>query len=205
MDMSMFEKNKVIPLVVVEKSIEFTLAKLRALFAGGIKIAEVAFRNADAEEMIRVAKTAFAGTDMIIGAGTVITASQCRDAIGAGAEFVVSPGFSKEVAQVCKQNNVPYVPGVVTPTEIIDAKAEGFDLLKFFPAESYGGVKTLKALAAAFPDVRFVPTGGIDFENMKEYLSEPFVRAVGCSWIVKGDEKTVTEKARATAVAIEEL
>ena len=122
---------------------------------------------------------------MLIGAGTVTDAAQCEKAYEAGAKFIVSPGFSPAVAEVCAKYGLPYLAGVVTPTEIMAAKACGLTVLKFFPAGVYGGVKALKALSAAFPDLRFVPTGGIDEKNLAEFLALSCVAAVGGSFMFK--------------------
>lgn len=183
------DNHKIVPVVVL-KSIDETLPKLRALSAGGIKIAEITFRTACANDAIALA--ARECPDMLIGAGTVINAEQCRDAVSVGAKFIVSPGFSKEVADVCKESGVPYVPGVVTPTEIMTALGEGISVLKFFPAGAYGGIKTLKALHSAFPSVRFMPTGGVDESNMADYLKEDYIVAIGGSWMMKGEAEDIT-------------
>lgn len=183
------DNHKIVPVVVL-KSIDETLPKLRALSAGGINIAEITFRTACAKDAIALA--ARECPDMLIGAGTVINAEQCRDAVSVGAKFIVSPGFSMEVADVCKENGVPYVPGVVTPTEIMTALGEGISVLKFFPAGAYGGIKTLKALHSAFPSVRFMPTGGVDESNMADYLKEDYIVAIGGSWMMKGEAEDIT-------------
>lgn len=183
------DNHKIVPVVVL-KSIDETLPKLRALSAGGINIAEITFRTACAKDAIALA--ARECPDMLIGAGTVINAEQCRDAVSVGAKFIVSPGFSKEVADVCKESGVPYVPGVVSPTEIMTALGEGISVLKFFPAGAYGGIKTLKALHSAFPSVRFMPTGGVDESNMADYLKEDYIVAIGGSWMMKGEAEDIT-------------
>lgn len=183
------DNHKIVPVVVL-KSIDETLPKLRALSAGGIKIAEITFRTACAKDAIALA--ARECPDMLIGAGTVINAEQCRDAVSVGAKFIVSPGFSREVADVCKESGVPYVPGVVSPTEIMTALGEGISVLKFFPAGAYGGIKTLKALHSAFPSVRFMPTGGVDESNMADYLKEDYIVAIGGSWMMKGEAEDIT-------------
>lgn len=198
MDYSFIEKNKIIPVVVINK-VEDTLPTLRALAKGGINIAEITFRTACAAEAIALAS--FSLPEMIIGAGTVINKAQCAKAINAGAAFVVSPGFSLEVSKICKKHGIAYIPGAITPTEITNAVNEGFSILKFFPADSFGGVKTLKSLSAAFPGVSFVPTGGIDSSNMKEYLTLPYVKAIGGSFMLKGSFEEIRDKSL-TATAI---
>lgn len=118
----------------------------------------------------------------------------------------MSPGFSEDVLNVCEKHGLPYLAGVVTPTEIITAKAHGLDVLKFFPAGVYGGAKALKAVSAAFPDVKFVPTGGVDETNLKEFLSLPCVAAVGGSFMFKGSIEEITAKsAQAVRIAEEVL
>ncbi len=184
MDTSFLNENKIVPVVVIN-DLNDTLATIDALYRGGIKVAEITFRTACAKDAIKIASTN--RPDMLIGAGTVINANQCEQAVGAGAKFIVSPGFSTDVLAVCNKYGVPYLPGVVTPTEIMLAKSYGLNVLKFFPAGAYGGVKTLKALSAAFPDVKFLPTGGVDADSAQEYLKQPFVAAIGGSWMMKGD------------------
>lgn len=201
MDYSFLNENKIIPVVVLN-SVDETVVKLDALRRGGINAAEITFRTECAKDALSTAVKAF--PDMLVGAGTVINETQCREAVAAGAKFIVSPGYSPEVAAVCKREDVPYVPGVVTPTEIIAAKADGFGILKFFPAEAYGGIKTLKALSAAFPDVKFVPTGGVEEDNLKNYLSQKFVIAAGGSFMMKGTPADIERiSARATAIVKE--
>lgn len=194
MDYSVLDNARIVPVVVLN-DIDKALSVIGALRDGGIKIAEITFRTACAAEAIRLARSAFA--DMVIGAGTVINGKQCADALAAGAQFIVSPGFSAEVLEVCESAGVPYLPGTATPTEIMTALAAGLSVLKFFPAEALGGIKTLKALAAAFPGVSFMPTGGIGIDTFTDYLALPFIRAVGGSWMMKGDAeniKAVTEE-----------
>lgn len=176
--------KSVIPVVVIKNAAD-TEATLAALRAGGINRAEITFRTACAEEAIRLGVKAF--PDMDIGAGTVINADQARRAVGAGARFIVSPGFSDEVAEFCRGEGVTYYPGCVTPTEIMRALSYGLTVIKFFPAGVYGGVKALKALGAPFPQVTFIPTGGVDLNNLKEFLGCDKVYAVGGSFMMKGD------------------
>lgn len=184
------EENKIIPVVVIDK-IEDTVPVLGALLKGGIKVAEVTFRTECAKDAIALAVKEF--PDMLTGAGTVINARQCRAAISAGAGFIVSPGFSEEVFDVCAENNVIYVPGAVTPTEIMNLINHGIKTIKFFPSEAYGGIKTLKAISAAFPGVKFMPTGGINADNMTDYLKLKFVQAIGGSWMLKGSPEEIAE------------
>lgn len=174
--------EKYIPVVVI-KELSETDKILSALKADGINCAEITFRTACAEEAIEYAVKNY--PEMSIGAGTVINAEQCGAALKAGAKFIVSPGLSVSVAEVCRENGVPYYPGCVTPTEIMQALELGITTVKFFPANIYGGLKALKALSAPFPQVRFIPTGGVDRGNIDEFLSFDKVIAIGGSFFVK--------------------
>ncbi len=174
--------EKRIPVVVV-KQLTDTRKILSALRKYGIRCAEITFRTDCAAEAISLAVKEF--PDMEIGAGTVIDGKQCEKALAAGAKFIVSPGLSAEVAEMCKEKGVPYYPGCVTPTEIMQALSLGITTVKFFPANIYGGLKALKALSAPFPQVRFIPTGGVNKENMDEYLAFEKVAAIGGSFFVE--------------------
>lgn len=176
--------KQVIPVVVINDEKE-TIEILSKLREGGINCAEITFRTACAKEAIAIGTKAF--ENMNIGAGTVINAEQAKSAVQAGAKFIVSPGFSDEVARYCTDENIPYYPGCVTPTEIMRALSYGLNVVKFFPAGVYGGLKAMKALSAPFPQVRFIPTGGVDLSNLKEYLDFDKVYAVGGSFMMKGD------------------
>lgn len=176
--------KQVIPVVVINDEKE-TIEILSKLREGGINCAEITFRTACAKEAIAIGTKAF--EDMNIGAGTVINAEQAKSAVQAGAKFIVSPGFSGEVACYCTDEKIPYFPGCVTPTEIMRALSYGLNVVKFFPAGVYGGLKAMKALSAPFPQVRFIPTGGVDLSNLKEYLDFDKVYAVGGSFMMKGD------------------
>lgn len=174
--------DKRIPVVVIRELSE-TNHILSALKNCGIECAEITFRTACAEDAIRLAVKNF--PEMYIGAGTVINAGQCERALAAGAKFIVSPGLSEGVAKICTEKNVPYYPGCVTPTEIMQALELGITTVKFFPANIYGGLKAIKALSAPFPQVKFIPTGGIDKNNLEEYLSCDKIFAVGGSSFVE--------------------
>ena len=174
--------EKKIPVVVV-KQLTDTRKILSALREYGIRCAEITFRTDCAAEAIRLAVKEF--PDMEIGAGTVIDGKQCEKALASGAKFIVSPGLSVEVAEMCKEKGVPYYPGCVTPTEIMQALSLGITTVKFFPSNIYGGLKALKALSAPFPQVRFIPTGGVNKENMDEYLAFEKVAAIGGSFFVE--------------------
>lgn len=183
--------DKLIPVVVI-KELSETDKILTALQKSGINCAEITFRTACAEEAIAYAVKNY--PEMNIGAGTVINGEQCKKALKAGAKFIVSPGLSKSVAKICKKNNVAYYPGCVTPTEIMQALELGINIVKFFPANVYGGLKALKALSAPFPQVKFIPTGGVDNDNLDEFLSFEKVYAVGGSFMVKDALKKMEEQ-----------
>ena len=181
---NMLDSVKVLPVVVL-KALEDTVPTLSALRDGGIPAAEITFRTACARDAIALAAKEF--PDMYIGAGTVINATQANEAIDAGAGFIVSPGLSREVAAVCKERGIPYFPGCATPTEIMEAISLGFDVVKFFPANVYGGLGAIKALSAPFPQVKFLPTGGVDLSNIRDFLAFDKIVAVGGSFMMKGD------------------
>ena len=192
------ERYKIVPVVTIQK-IEDTADMLEGLLEGGLPVAEICFRTDCAEEAIKLAVKKYPA--MLVGAGTVINKEQCERAIGAGAKFIVSPGLSEEVAKVCREKNVPYLPGVGTPTEIMKALSLNLTYLKFFPAGSFGGLNTIKALSAVFPQVRFMPTGGVNLANMNEYLSFPNIFACGGSWMMQGSREEIAEKTRAAVLA----
>lgn len=180
----LLKENRVVPVVVI-REIGDAIPTLGALMDGGIPVAEITFRTSCAAEAIRLGCEKY--PDMMIGAGTVINAEQAEAAIAAGAKFIVSPGLSRAVFEVTKKYGVPYLPGCVTPTEIMAALDLGLTTLKFFPAGIYGGLKALKALSAPFPQVKFLPTGGVDLTNIKEFLAFDKVAAIGGSFMMKGD------------------
>jgi len=174
----------VVPVVKIERS-EDAVELGRALLAGGLPCAEITFRTAAAEEAIR--RIASSLPDIILGAGTVLSVDQADRAVSAGAQFIVSPGFNQKVVAWCLGNQIPVTPGVATPTEIDMALDKGLDILKFFPAEAMGGIKTLKAIAAPYVGVKFIPTGGINRDNLADYLAHPSVHCCGGSWLVKAN------------------
>ncbi len=176
--------DKVIPVVVI-KELNQTIGTLTALKDAGINCAEITFRTACAEEAIKLGVEKF--PDMNIGAGTVINLEQAEKAYNAGAKFIVSPGLSVAVAKFCQEKGLSYYPGCVTPTEIMQALDCGIEIVKFFPANVYGGLKALKALSAPFPQIKFIPTGGVDLSNLEEFLDFEKVYAVGGSFMMKGD------------------
>jgi len=183
--------EKCIPVVVI-KDLSETDKILTALQNNGIHTAEITFRTACAAEAIAYACKHY--PDMSIGAGTVINAKQCEDALAAGAQFIVSPGLSVAVAKICIERGIPYYPGCVTPTEIMMALDLGLTTVKFFPANVYGGLKAMKALAAPFPQIKFIPTGGVDRSNIDEFLAWDKIAAIGGSFFVKESLEKMEEK-----------
>ena len=175
---------KVIPVVVINRA-EDAAPLAKALCKGGLKCAEVTFRTDAAQEAIRIMSREY--PDMMVGAGTVLTTDQVDRAVSAGARFIVSPGFDPEVVDYCIDKNIPVVPGCITPSEVAQGVKRGLEVIKFFPAEQAGGVAMIKALAAPFTGVRFMPTGGINAGNLEQYLSFPRIAACGGSWMVKAD------------------
>jgi 2-dehydro-3-deoxyphosphogluconate aldolase/(4S)-4-hydroxy-2-oxoglutarate aldolase len=172
----------IIPAIQIQQ-LEHVLPLIEALMEGGLPCAEVTFRTAAAARAIEQIRAHF--PDIFLGAGTVLSTEQAGAAIGAGAEFIVSPGSNPAVVDYCQSRGVSVFPGVCTPTEIEMALAKGLDVLKFFPAEAIGGVKFLQAICAPYKQVRFIPTGGIDASNLGKYLALPQVIACGGSWMVK--------------------
>ncbi len=156
-----------------------------SLLAGDLPAVEITFRTSAAEKSIRRIRKKFPG--ILLGAGTILTAEQADSAVSAGADFLVSPGFNPKVAEYCLDKDIPFIPGVDSPSQIEAAMEYGFEVLKFFPSEVLGGVKMLKSLSGPYPDVRFIPTGGVNIANLMDYLSLPQVVACGGSWIAPAD------------------
>jgi 2-dehydro-3-deoxyphosphogluconate aldolase/(4S)-4-hydroxy-2-oxoglutarate aldolase len=179
-----FSKLGIIPVVAINDAKD-AVPLAKALCEGGLPVAEVTFRTDAAEEAIRRMCEAY--PDMLIGAGTVLTTEQVDRAVGAGAKFIVSPGLNPKVVKYCLEKNVPITPGTSSPTDIETALELGLDVVKFFPAEQSGGIAKIKAMAAPYTNVRFMPTGGISAANLKDYLDFPKIVACGGSWMVKGD------------------
>ena len=189
--MKQIYEKRVLPAATVEK-VDDAVPLAEALLAAGLDIIEITFRTQAAEEAIRRVASRF--PQMLVGAGTVLTQDQLRRAIGAGVKFNVAPGVNPDLVTESMTAGVPFVPGVATPTEIDRGISLGCKLLKFFPADALGGVKTLKAFAGPFAHtgIKFVPTGGINAANAPEYLALSVVAAVGGSWMVP--EKLIKEK-----------
>ncbi|MBR2479476.1 MAG: bifunctional 4-hydroxy-2-oxoglutarate aldolase/2-dehydro-3-deoxy-phosphogluconate aldolase [Clostridia bacterium] len=174
-------RNSIVVPVVVLDRVEDAVPTAKALIAGGVDVMEITFRTAAAADSI--AAVAENCPDMLVGAGTILNLDQCKLAIEKGAKFIVSPGFDAEVVSYCVENGIAVCPGCVTPTEIMAALKLGLKVVKFFPANVYGGLTAMKNLSAPFGGVKFLPTGGVNTENIKEYFSAPFIHAVGGSWI----------------------
>ena len=176
------QKYEIVP-VASFSSVEDALKISEGLMNKNLAIIEITFRTGDAPLFIQSVKKEF--SSMLVGAGSVVSVKMAKDAINAGADFIVMPGFNEDVVKFCKKKNVLCVPGVLTPTEITKAINLGCDILKLFPAEISGGVKYLKAVSAPFPKVKFIPTGGINEGNYKDYLEQKNVLAVGGSWPIE--------------------
>lgn len=179
-----FSKIGIIPVVVID-DVKDAEPLGRALMEGGLPCAEVTFRTAAAEEAIRIMAEKF--PDMLVGAGTVLTTEQVDRAVAAGAKFIVSPGINPKVVDYCVKKNIPITPGTCNPSNVETALEFGLDVVKFFPAEQAGGLNYIKAIAAPYVGMKFMPTGGINAENVKDYLKYDRIIACGGSWMVKGD------------------
>ena len=174
----------IVPVVKIEKA-EDALPLGRALLVGDLPIAEITFRTSAAEESIKSLTKEL--PTLLIGAGTVLTVEQAKKAVSAGAQFIVSPGFNPKVVDYCIENSIPVIPGINNPTQIEMALERGIEVVKFFPAEASGGLSLLKSMSAPYTDIRFIPTGGINKNNLSSYLSNNNVLACGGSWMVKAD------------------
>lgn len=173
--------HKIIPVIELDAA-ESAVPLAAALTAGGLPVAEVTLRTAAAIRSI--AEIARQYPQFLVGAGTVISAEQCRLACDAGAKFIITPGLAPGVIELCRERGIPVIPGVSTPSEIIQALEFGLTTVKFFPAVRFGGIGTIKAYAGPFPQVRFIPTGGVNMDNVVEYLACETVVACGGSWMV---------------------
>ena len=179
-----FHEFGVVPVVVLEDAKD-ALPLAEALTEGGLPCAEVTFRTEAAEASIRLMSEKY--PEMLVGAGTVLTIEQVDRAVAAGAKFIVSPGFDPEIVDYCLEKKIPVFPGCITPSEVAQAVKRGLEMVKFFPAEQAGGVAMIKAMAAPYTMVKFMPTGGISAKNLKDYLSFGKILCCGGSWMVKGD------------------
>jgi len=170
----------VVPVVVLDDAKD-AIPTAKAMVAGGIDVMEITFRTAAAPDAIKaVAENC---PDMLVGAGTILNLDQCKLAVEMGAKFIVSPGFDPQVVAWCVENGIAVTPGCVTPTEITAAVNMGLKVVKFFPANVYGGLNAMKNLSAPFVGVKFLPTGGVNAQNLREYIDAPFIHAVGGSWV----------------------
>ena len=199
---ALLASTPVVPVLAID-AVRTALPLTQALVAGGLSVLEITLRTPAALEIIR----AISGEveDAVVGAGTVLTPAQYRDAVAAGARFVVSPGVTPALLDVAEASSVPFLPGALTSSEVMRLLERGYGCLKFFPAEPAGGVAYLQALAAPLPDARFCPTGGIDAKLAPAYLALPNVVCIGGSWVAPraavaaGDWPAITQLARAAA------
>ena len=189
---------RLIPVVALDRA-EDAEPLADALSAGGLRCAEITLRTDAALDSIQ----ALAGReDFLLGAGTVHSAEQAKAAVEAGAQFVVTPGFNPRTVMWCQENQVPVFPGIATPTDLELALEHGVETVKFFPAETLGGVNTLKAFSGPYGQIRFIPTGGIHAGNLADYLALPSVLACGGSWMVKAGDWTATTRLTTEAVGL---
>ena len=193
-------RSGVVPVVVLEDAKD-AVPTAKAMLAGGVDVMEITFRTAAAADSIKA--VAESCPDMLVGAGTVLNLTQCKLAVEMGAKFIVSPGFDAEVVDWCIANNIPVTPGCVTPTEITAAVNRGLKVIKFFPANVYGGLNAMKNLSAPFVGIKFLPTGGVNAANIKEYIDAPFIHAVGGSWVCPKDAVKAGDWAKITALCAE--
>ena len=170
----------VVPVVVLDNAAD-AVPTAKAMVAGGIDVMEITFRTAAAADSIRAVAAEL--PEMLVGAGTVLNLEQCKLAVECGAKFIVSPGYDEETVAWCVENGVAVTPGCVTPTEIMAALKHGLKVVKFFPANVYGGLNAIKALSGPFVGLKFIPTGGVNQQNLGEFVSNPSIHAVGGSWV----------------------
>ena len=195
--------------VIAFNSVDEAIPLCKALMDGGLPAAEVTFRTACAEECIKKIHEEL--PNMLLGAGTVLTVEQVEQARAAGAKFIVSPGYNEDVVKHCIDIDLPVLPGTVTPSEVTAAENLGLKVTKFFPASQYGGLNTIKALAAPFVGHRFMPTGGVSTANVEEYLSSSAIIACGGTWMVKpalfadGDFSKVEEMTAEAAAVVKKV
>ena len=203
-----FGKIGIVPVVVIDDAKDaYSLGE--ALMEGGLPCAEVTFRTDAAKESIGIMSKEF--PEMLVGAGTVLSISQVDQAMEAGAKFIVSPGINEKVVEYCVKNCIPITPGTCTPTNVETALSHGLEVVKFFPAEAAGGLNYIKSIAAPYTGVRFMPTGGINAENVRDYLAYNRILACGGSWMVKSDLikakdfKKIKELTRQAADIVKEI
>ena len=190
----------VVPVVVLDEAKD-AIPTAQAMLEGGVDVMEITFRTAAAPDAIKAVSENC--PDMLVGAGTVLNLEQCKLAVDMGAKFIVSPGFDAEVVSWCVENGIAVTPGCVTPTEIMAAIKLGLNVVKFFPANVYGGLNAMKNLSAPFVGIKFLPTGGVNAANIKEYVDAPFIHAVGGSWVCPKDAIKAGDFAKITALCAE--
>ncbi|MEP2988662.1 MAG: bifunctional 4-hydroxy-2-oxoglutarate aldolase/2-dehydro-3-deoxy-phosphogluconate aldolase [Parasphingorhabdus sp.] len=196
-------QDRIVPVVIPGEPIQME-GLVEALFLGGLGTIEITLRSETAIDAISIAAKQ---NNLIVGAGTVLSVEQAENAVGAGARFLVSPGFDPAVVGWAKRNDVPIIPGIATVSEAMRAIGSGLHFVKLFPAEQLGGAKTVQAMGAVLPDLKIMPTGGVTLKNLTDYLSVPAVGAVGGTWIAPADDivnghfAKITERAKA-AVAL---
>lgn len=194
-----------VPVIAIDDAVK-AVPLARALADGGLPVAEVTFRTAAGEEAIR--QISQNCPDVLVGAGTVVTLEQCKRAIGAGSRFIVSPGYGEDIVAYCVSLGVPVLPGCANASDMMRAINAGLKVVKFFPAEQSGGIAYLKAVAPVFPQLKFLPTGGVNLTNLPAYLGLSCVTACGGTWMVKKDLiaqenwKAITDICRETAEVV---
>ncbi len=190
----------VVPVVVLDRA-EDAIPTAKAMVAGGVDVMEITFRTACAADAIEaVAKNC---PDMLVGAGTVLNVEQAKLAVSKGAKFIVAPGFDAETVAWCVENGIAVCPGCVTPTEIMAAIKLGLKVVKFFPANVYGGLNAMKNLSAPFVGIKFIPTGGVNADNIHDYVTAPYIHAVGGSWVCPKKDITAGNFDKITELCIE--
>lgn len=204
--MERIHKTYLVPVVVMEDA-EKAVDTARALLKGGVDVMEITLRtDAGLDAIERAAKGC---PEMLVGAGTVLSLKQCKEAVARGAKFIVSPGYDPAIVAWCREQNIDVLPGCVTPTEITTARNAGLGVVKFFPASVYGGLKAIKALSGPFRDMKFVPTGGVNLDNLAEFVT-PAVFAVGGGWLCEtksireGDWEAITQACLRSRKIVEE-
>ena len=198
--LSRLARAGVVPVVVLDDAKD-AVPTANAMVAGGVDVMEITFRTACAPDAIKA--VADNCPDMLVGAGTILNLDQCKLAVEMGAKFIVSPGFDPEVVGWCIENGIAVAPGCVTPTEITAAIKMGLKVVKFFPANIYGGLNAMKNLAAPFVGIKFMPTGGVNAANIREYIDAPFIHAVGGSWVCPKADIAAGNFEKITALCLE--
>lgn len=198
--MDQMKQSIIVPVVVIENAKD-AVPTAKALLAGGISVMEITLRTDAALDSIR--SVANECPDMVVGVGTVLNIDQAKAAVEAGAKFIVSPGYDEETVKWCIENEISVTPGCVTPTEIMAARKLGLRVLKFFPANIYGGLKAITNLAAPFTDIQFIPTGGVSTDNISEFVASKAIFAVGGSWVCKKADITEGNFEKITALCKE--